>query len=106
METFFVTCPRGLEQVLEQELTALGALEVFAVDGGVSCAGELALGYMINLESRVASRVLWQVAKTAYRDERDIYQAVRDLSWPEWFPVSHSIRVDVSAVRAPVKSLD
>jgi putative N6-adenine-specific DNA methylase len=106
METFFVTCPRGIEQVLAQELTALGALEVSAVDGGVRGSGEFALCYAINLESRVASRVLWQVATTAYRTERDIYEAVRDLPWHEWFPVTHSIRVDVSAVRAPVKSLD
>ena len=32
---FFAPCPRGLEPVLAQELTALGAREVDEVPGGV-----------------------------------------------------------------------
>ena len=106
METFFAPCPRGLEAVLKDELEALGARDIEATDGGVRFAGDLALCYAVNLESRVASRVLWQVAHDAYRAERDIFEAVKRLPWSEWFPVSHAIRVDVSAIRAPVKSLD
>ena len=106
METFFAPCPRGLEAVLKDELDALGASDTAAVDGGVRFAGELALAYAANLESRIASRVLWQVAHGAYRSERDVFEAVKCLPWSDWFPVSHSIRVDVSAIRAPVKSLD
>ena len=106
METFFVTCPRGLEAVLETELAQLGANDISAVDGGVRCAGELKLSYAINLESRIASRVLWQLAHRPYKSERDIFEAVRALPWSDWFDVASSIRVDVSAIRAPVKSLD
>jgi len=106
MERFFATCPRGLEPVLLEELTALGAQEAAAVDGGVRFAGEFALCYAVNLESRVASRILWQVAHAPYRSERDIFETVRSLPWIEWFTVDRSIRVDVSAIKAPVKSLD
>jgi putative N6-adenine-specific DNA methylase len=106
METFFAPCPRGLESVLKDELEALGAREAAAVEGGVGFAGEPALAYAVNLESRVASRVLWQLAHGAYRSERDVFEAARALPWMDWFPVSHTIRVDVSAIRAPVKSLD
>jgi len=59
MERFFATCPRGLEQVLAAELAALGGGDIKAVDGGASFGGDLALCYAANLESRVASRVLW-----------------------------------------------
>ena len=106
MNHYFATCPRGLENVLEQELNALGALEIARVDGGVRFAGALELCYAANLESRVASRVLWQVVHAPYRSERDIYDAVQTIAWGELFRVEHSIRVDVSAVRAPVKSLE
>ena len=106
MEHFFATCPRGLEAILQDELVALGAQEAAAVDGGVRFAGEFALCYAVNLETRVASRVLWQVAHAAYRTERDIFETVRGLPWTEWFSADHSIRVDVSAIKAPVKSLD
>ncbi len=106
MERFFATCPRGLEQVLAAELAALGAREAKAVDGGVAFAGELALCYAANLESRVASRVLWQVGHAAYRDEHDIHEAAASLAWPRHFDVRRSIRVDTAAIRSPVKSLD
>ena len=88
------------------ELGRLGARETAAVNGGVRFAGELALSYAVNLESRIASRVLWQVSHQPYRSERDIFEAARKLPWNDWFPVTHAIRVDVSAIRAPVKSLD
>src|SRR3954452_8257722 len=103
MERFFATCPRGLEVVLEEELSALGAQQIARVDGGVQFAGALRVCYAANLESRVASRVMWQVAHAPYRSDRDIYAAARALPWQEWFPVESSIRVDVSGIRAAVK---
>ncbi|HEY7673994.1 MAG TPA: THUMP domain-containing protein [Burkholderiales bacterium] len=106
MERFFATCPRGLEQVLAAELAKLGAHDVEAVDGGAAFAGDLALCYAVNLESRVASRVLWQVGQARYRSEHDIFEAARALPWAQHFDVSRTIRVNVSAIRSPVKSLD
>ncbi|HTD91011.1 MAG TPA: class I SAM-dependent RNA methyltransferase [Burkholderiales bacterium] len=106
---FFATCPRGLEAVLAREVTALGAAKVSAVDGGVHFAGLFTLGYAANLHSRVASRVLWRVAQARYRatgTDQDIYDATHRLDWPKWFNVEHTLRVNVSAIKAPVKSLD
>ncbi len=106
MEHFFATCPRGLEQALAAELAALGAHDIKPVDGGAAFAGALALCYAANLESRVASRVLWQVGRARYRNEHDIFEAARALSWTRLFDVGRTIRVNVSAVKSPVKSLD
>ena len=106
MEHYFATCPRGLEQVLAAELGALGAREVSPVDGGAAFDGDLALCYAANLESRVASRVLWRVGHARYRSEREIYDAARALAWPRLFGVRRTIRVNVSAIRSPLKSLD
>ena len=106
MERFFATCPRGLEQVLAAELAALGAREARTVDGGASFGGNLGLCYAANLESRVASRVLWQVGHARYRGEHDIFEAARALPWTRFFDVGCTIRVNVSAIKSPVKSLD
>lgn len=106
MEKFFATCPRGLEPILAAELAQLGTESIEAVDGGVGFAGELATGYAVNLESRVASRVLWRVGEAGYRSEHDLYEAAREIEWPRWFSPGHTIRVNVAAIKAPVKSLD
>ncbi|MEQ1772471.1 MAG: THUMP domain-containing protein [Burkholderiales bacterium] len=106
---FFASCPRGLEPVLAKELTALAASSVKAVDGGVHFAGDFTVGYAANLHSRVASRVLWRVGQARYRaanSDQDIYDATQRLDWPAWFGVDRTLRVNVSAIKAPVKSLD
>lgn len=108
-QQFFATCPRGLEAVLAGELTALQAHSVKAVDGGVHFAGPLATGYAANLHSRVASRVLWRVAQARVRNtgtEQDIYDATKRIDWSKLFAVERSLRVNVSAIKASVKSLD
>lgn len=105
-QNYFATCPRGLEAVLAEELAGLGAADIASTDGGVSFAGPLGVCYAANLESRVASRVLWQVHAGAYRTEEDVYAAVRALPWHTWFSARHSIRVGVAAIRSPLKSLD
>jgi putative N6-adenine-specific DNA methylase len=103
---FFAPCPRGLEGLLHDELAALHAQDCRTVDGGVHFAGPFELCHSVNLESRIASRVLWQVAHEAYETERDLYDLARAIPWHRWFNVENSIRVDVAGVRAPVKSLD
>jgi putative N6-adenine-specific DNA methylase len=106
MERFFATCPRGLELLLADELRQLHAEKVHAVGGGVQFAGDFFLCYRVNLESRVASRVLWQVATGGYRGEDDIYRAAYGLQWTDWFDASNTIRVDISATKSPLTSLN
>ncbi len=77
-----------------------------ATDGGVSFEGPLDLAYTVNLWSRLASRVLWEVATARYRDQQDIYEAAFRLQWQQWFPVTATIRVNVTAIRSPLTSLD
>lgn len=103
---FFAPCPRGLEAILADELKELGAADVTPTDGGVGFAGTLALAYKVNLHSRFASRVLWRLVEKPYRSEDDIYRAALDIAWPELFAVDNTIRVDVSAIKCPLKSLD
>ena len=105
-DQFFAPCPRGLEPVLEQELAALGAGGLFKVDGGVHFAGALTLAYRVNLESRVASRVLWRLTKAPYRSDEDIFKTTLALPWPDWFDVAQTLRVNLVATRSPLQSLD
>ena len=83
-ERYFASCPRGLEPALASELTQIGATDVAATDGGVAFAGDLVLAQKANLESRIASRILWRVGGAPYRNEKDVYALVHaiDLARP------------------------
>ena len=106
MERFFAPCPRGLEGVLAAELADLGSDQIAAAEGGVGFSGPIDLAYRVNLESRVASRILWQVGSGTYRDEQDIYDLALGLDWPQWFRADRTLRVDVAATRSPLTSLE
>jgi putative N6-adenine-specific DNA methylase len=107
MPDYFATCPRGLERLLSDELTSFGAADVRTTDGGVGFSGDWPLCYRANLQSRLASRILWRVkAPMPYRNEQDVYQATYDLPWTRWFDVKHTMLVKVTAIKSPLTSLE
>jgi putative N6-adenine-specific DNA methylase len=103
---FFATCPRGLEALLADELLVQLALKIFVTDGGVSFEGNLETMYRANLHSRLATRIMSRVGQGSYATEEDIYKATFKLNWPSWFKVNQTIRVKVTGVKCPLKSLD
>ena len=104
-EAFFASCPRGLEAQLVEELRALD-IAASAVPGGVAFSGSWDACYRANLWSRVASRILWRVAEFDYRNEHDLYAAVKAIDWPRYFRVERTLRVNVTAQKSPLKSLE
>lgn len=105
-ESFFSPCPRGLESLLADELRALGAARAEAVHGGVSWGGDWVACYRANLESRLATRVLWRVGSARYRGEIDIYKLAYSVTWAKWFTPDDTLRVFVTAQKSPLKSLE
>ena len=105
-ERFFAPCPRGLEAPLGDELAALDAGGISPTDGGVAFEGPLELAYRTNLESRLASRILWRVGGDRYRDERDVHALAKAVPWPTHFRGDRTLRVDVAATRSPLTSLE
>lgn len=106
MEHFFATCPRGLEGQLIEELIAVGATQTEAVAGGVGFVGGWETCYRANLWSRVATRILWRVAHGPYKHEEDVYRLAHAVPWHERFGVRRTLRVYMTAIRSPLKSLD
>lgn len=88
------------------ELERLGATDIVASDAGVAFKGNTETAYRANLHSRIATRILWHVAQFPYKTEHDIYDTAMLLPWPSWFEVSRTIKVEITAQKSPVKSLD
>jgi len=103
---FFAPCPRGLAPALAEELGALGAQRPQAAEAGVSFTGPFDLVYAANLHSRIASRILWQVAQFPYANENDVYERGKEVQWREYFSAERTFKVETNAHRSPVKSLD
>jgi putative N6-adenine-specific DNA methylase len=109
--SYFCPCPRGLEAALAEELGEIAqqstTLKVHnQVPGGVHCSGDLTDAYRMNLHSRIASRVLLRMAQSSYTTENDIYDLALAQPWEDWFSVDCTIRVDVTAIKSPLKSLE
>jgi 23S rRNA (guanine2445-N2)-methyltransferase len=102
---FFAVCPRGLQDLLGHELQACGARSVHPAPGGAGFDGTLATAYAANLHSRLASRVLWRLTGGSYRNESDLYEMARAVAWEAHFRPSQTLRVDVTATRSPLRSL-
>ncbi len=116
---FFVVCPGGLEVPLARELAEIAArpdskaLGAWVIDptptsptGGISLAAPISGAMALNLHSRIASRVLLQMAQAPYRQEEDLYKLASGLAWEDWFTSKQTLRVDVTAHRSPLKSLN
>ncbi|MDR1162276.1 MAG: THUMP domain-containing protein [Candidatus Accumulibacter sp.] len=106
MENFFAPCPRGVETLLEGEFDALELKNLKRVPGGVHFDSDWLGCYSANLYSRIATRVLWRVAHGPYAVEDDIYRLAKDVPWHRFFSPAQTIRVGVTAVKSPLKSLE
>src|SRR5476649_78891 len=47
-----------------------------------------------------------RMAVTGYQNENDIYDLTLAQPWEDWFTPDHTIRVDVTAVKSPLRSLE
>jgi putative N6-adenine-specific DNA methylase len=111
---FFIPCPRGLEAALAAELTDIAAQRLNGaaftpgaqVPGGVHFRGGWAAGMAVNLHSRIASRVLLKIAERPYRNEQDIYALALEQRWEQWFSANETLRVDTTAIKSPLRSLE
>jgi len=91
---FWLACARGLEYLLADELSALGASRAAAGSAGVSAEGDPALPYRALMHSRLASRVLWPLADFECANEQDLYQGVHALAWLEHVRAEGTLAVD------------
>ncbi|HEY6354233.1 MAG TPA: THUMP domain-containing protein [Burkholderiaceae bacterium] len=105
--SLFLPCAAGVEALLAEEITLLQpGLAVQPARGGVALVGSAELAMQINLESRLAQRVLWRVAQAPYRSEHDLYALAHAVRWHDWITAQQTLRVDTTARNAPLKSLN
>jgi len=95
---FISTCAQGLEPVLEQELRELGMPRVRRLRGAVLFGHALEHGYRALLWSRIASRVLMEVARFPCGDGDALYAGVRSVDWSQHLQARGSLAVNFVGV--------
>jgi putative N6-adenine-specific DNA methylase len=106
----FLPCGGGVEELLAAEAGRITGARVDVGRGGVWVEGDERTAMQLNLESRLATRVLWPLIEGPYADEHDLYALARRVEWPHWITPAQTLRVDVSAGRgryaSPLTSLN
>jgi putative N6-adenine-specific DNA methylase len=103
----YLPCAAGVEALLLDEVARLlpGA-PLRSGRGGVGVAGDALAVMTLNLGSRLAQRVLIEVAAGAYRDEADLYPLAQRIDWARWITPQQTLRVDVTSRGSRLRSLN
>ena len=102
-------CAGGVEAFLADEvhgLTGLVGDDLLMVRGGVRVRADWATVLRLNLHSRLAQRVLVELAHGPYQDEHGLYQLAAGVAWEDWFTPRQTFRVDITAQGSPLKRLN
>ena len=103
----FLPCAAGVEEWLAEEVArVLPRARVQTRRGGVALEGDPREVMLLNLESRLAQRVLIEAAEGPYRDEHDLYALAQSVDWQQWLTPRQTLRVDTTAQKSPLKSLN
>jgi len=102
----FLPCASGAEALLADEVLRILGTAAETGRGGVWVQGDERTAMQLNLDSRLAQRVLWPLVDGPYRSTEDLYALGRRVPWCDWITPQQTLRVDVVAMRSPLQSLN
>jgi 23S rRNA (guanine2445-N2)-methyltransferase / 23S rRNA (guanine2069-N7)-methyltransferase len=80
-QPFFISCPKGLEAILLDELAALGGSELRQTVAGVHASGDFAFAYRCCLWSRLANKVFLPLARVPAASADELYAGIHAIDW-------------------------
>ncbi|GAB4224618.1 MAG: bifunctional 23S rRNA (guanine(2069)-N(7))-methyltransferase RlmK/23S rRNA (guanine(2445)-N(2))-methyltransferase RlmL [Francisella sp.] len=92
---FFVSCAKGIELLLKDELKKLGivAQEKLA---GVEFYGSIEDAYNICIYSYLANQVMLKLGTSKVTSQYDLYDFISSINWLDYFDVDNSFKIVVS----------
>ncbi len=107
--SLFLPCAAGVEDFLAQEVHALtgrSGQDLLTLRGGVRVAADWREALQLNLHSRLAQRVLIELAHAPYRSENDLYAIASGVAWEIWFTPKQTFKIETTAQHSPLTSLN
>ena len=102
----FLPCAAGVEGYLADEVARTTGLRGRTGRAGLMLDASWRDAMSLNLHSRLAQRVLVQLAHQPYRSEGDLYDAAAAVAWEIWFTPRQSFKIDITAQHSPLQSLN
>nr|WP_256354172.1 THUMP domain-containing protein [Variovorax sp. dw_308] len=102
-------CAAGVEDFLAQEVHALTGRvgeDLLTLRGGVRVRAGWRDAMLLNLHSRLAQRVLVELAHAPYRNENDLYGIASGVAWEIWFTPKQTFKIETTAQHSPLQSLN
>src|SRR5680860_517888 len=94
MDQYIAKTYTGLEPILKAELKALGAKNIVLQKRGVTFTGTPRIMYRANLESRVALKVLTEIASFSIEETQDVYTRSKEIEWEKLIPEGKTFAID------------
>lgn len=107
--SLFLPCAAGVEDFLAQEVHALTGRvgqDLLTLRGGVRVRAGWREAMKLNLHSRLAQRVLIELAHAPYRNENDLYAIASGVAWEIWFTPKQTFKIETTAQHSPLTSLN
>lgn len=107
--TLFLPCAAGAQTYLADEVHATtGAVgeDLLVGAAGVLVRGSLRDAMALNMHSRIAQRVLIELAHGAYQTEDDVYELAHSIAWQDWFSARQTFKIEATARHSPLRSLN
>jgi 23S rRNA (guanine2445-N2)-methyltransferase / 23S rRNA (guanine2069-N7)-methyltransferase len=100
--SLFATTAKEMENLLAEELQALGASKVEKKRAGVSFEGSLETAYRICLWSRIANRILLPLKTFPAPNPEKLYGGVKSIRWSDHLSADQTIAVDFSSSQSQI----
>lgn len=86
--------PAGLEEILANELIALGATNIELLNRAVAFEGNKKLLYAANYLCRTALRILVPIAHFSIESELDLYTNIKAIRWEDYLGNENTLAID------------
>lgn len=102
--SFTATCPKGLENLLADELRSFDADVEREQPAAVRFSGDLTLAYRVSLWSRLANRILLNLGRTRVTNAEELYEAVVAVPWEEHISPTGVLWVQFSGTNQEIRN--
>lgn len=99
-----ITCPLGLENILEQELHSLALTDTRLGEGQVKLTTDLKGIYLACLWSRVATRVMLPLTTFEMQNADDLYHQVKKIDWSAHMDATSTLAIDCHGTNHSIRN--